>query len=56
MKLAGWIALFNGKKLEIPKDDFPGIYQAKQFAIKELKVPKSKVGLMAIAPAYQEET
>ena len=51
----GWIAFYNGKKLEIPKSDVDGgIYEAKQKAIKELKVPKSKLGLLAIKPAYNE--
>lgn len=51
----GWIAFYNGKKLEIPKSDIDGgIYEAKQKAIKELKVPKSKIGLLSIKPAYNE--
>lgn len=51
----GWIAFYNGKKLEIPKSDVDGgIYEAKQKAIKELKVPKSKIGLLSIKPAYNE--
>ena len=52
-KLAGWIAIYGGKKLEIKKSEADGIYGAKQLAIKKLKVPKSKVGLMAIEPAYE---
>lgn len=54
-KFAGWIAIFNGKRLEIKKEEANGIYGAKQLAIKVLKVPKSKVGLLAIGPAYEEE-
>jgi hypothetical protein len=51
----GWIAFYNGKKLEIPKSDVDGgIYEAKQKAIKELKVPKSKIELLSIKPAYNE--
>lgn len=50
----GWIAIYQGKKLEIPKSEANGIYDAKQKAIKELKVPKSKVGMLAIKPAYNE--
>ena len=51
----GWIAFYNDKKLEIPKSDVDGgIYAAKQKAIKELKVPKSNIGLLSIKPAYNE--
>jgi hypothetical protein len=52
-KLKGWIAIYNNKKLEIKLDkDADSLYGAKKFAIKALKVPKSKVGLLAIEPAY----
>jgi hypothetical protein len=54
-KHAGWIAMFNGKKVEIRKDkDAKDLYTAKQFAIKALNVPKSKQGLLAVEPAYEE--
>ena len=54
-EVTGWIAVYGDKKLEIPKsDEIPGIYQAKMYAIKTLKVPKSEQGLLAIAPAYNE--
>jgi hypothetical protein len=53
-KIAGWIAIYNGKKLEIKKSEANGIYGAKQLAIKKLKVPKSKQGLLAIEPAYDD--
>ena len=53
-KFAGWIAIFNGKKIEIGKSEASGIYGAKQLAIEKLKVPKSKQGLLAIEPAYNE--
>jgi len=52
----GWIAFFNGKKLEITKKDAKNLWGAKQFAINKLKVPKSKQGLLAIEPAYNEST
>ena len=52
----GWIAFFNGKKLEISKKDASSLYSAKLFAINKLKVPKSKQGLLAIEPAYNEST
>jgi len=50
----GWIAMYNGKKLEITKNDAKDLYSAKMYAAKELKVPKSKMGLLAISPAYNE--
>ena len=53
-QFAGWIAIFNGKRLEIKKEEADGIYQAKLIAIDKLKVPKSKTGLLAIAPAYND--
>lgn len=53
-KFAGWIAIYNGKKLEIRVDkDAHNLLSAKEFAIKTLKVPKSKQGLIALAPAYE---
>ena len=51
---AGWIAFFNGKKVEITKDEAKDLWAAKQLAIAKLKVPKSKVGMLAIAPAVEE--
>jgi hypothetical protein len=53
---AGWIAMFNGKKLEISKDKAKDLYGAKMYAAKELRVPKAKMGLLAIKAAYNEET
>lgn len=50
----GWIAMYNGKKVEITKSDAKDLYSAKMYAAKELKVPKSKMGLLAIEPAYNE--
>lgn len=41
----GYIALYQDKKLELYADS---LYDAKLKAIKELKVPKSKQGLMAV--------
>lgn len=53
MELVGWIAIYNSKRLEITKDvDATDLWSAKQFAIKYFKVPKSKSGLLAIAPGY----
>ena len=53
-KVAGWIAFYGGKKLEIKKSEADGIWPAKQLAIKHFKVPKSKQGLLAIKPAHEE--
>lgn len=53
-KFAGWIAFYNNKKLEIKKSEASDLYGAKQLAIKKLKVPKSKEGLLAIEPAYDD--
>jgi len=50
----GWIAMYNGKKLEITKNDAKDLYGAKMYAAKELKVPKSKMGVLAVKPAYNE--
>ena len=54
MKQVGYIAFYNGKRIEIPLE-IGGIYDAKLEAIKQLKVPKSKQGLLAIAPGYESE-
>jgi hypothetical protein len=51
---AGWIAGYNGKQIEIKKGEAKDLYNAKLLAIKKLKVPKSKVGLMFIKPAVDE--
>lgn len=53
-EMAGWIAIYNGKKLEIKKSEAKDIWGAKQLAIKKLKVPKSKQGLLAIDVAYDD--
>ena len=55
LKLAGWIAIFNGKQIEIRLDEAESLWGAKKIAIQRLKVPKSKTGLLAIAPGYEEE-
>jgi hypothetical protein len=53
-KFAGWVAIFNGKKIEIDKSEAKDLWGAKQIAIKRLNVPKSKQGLLAIKPGYNE--
>jgi hypothetical protein len=55
-EIAGWIAIFKGKRLEIDKSEAKDLYGAKQLAIKKLNVPKSQTGLLSIAPAYNENT
>jgi hypothetical protein len=54
-EVAGWIAMYNGQKLEIKKTEAKDLYSAKLKAIAHFKVPKSKQGLLAIKPAYNEE-
>ena len=51
-EFAGWIAIYNNKRVEIEKTEATDLYGAKQLAIKLLKVPKSKTGILSIAPAY----
>ena len=52
-KLKGWIAIYNNQRLEIKLDtDAKNLWDAKKFAIEKLKIPKSKHGQVAIAPAY----
>ena len=54
-KVVGWIAFYNQKQLEIKKGvDANDLSGAKQFAIKAMKVPKSKQGLLSIEPAYDD--
>ena len=54
-KFAGWVAIdHKGKRLEIKKSEAKDLYNAKLFAIKKLKVPKSKESMLAIKPAYNE--
>jgi hypothetical protein len=51
---AEFYAWFNGKRISVKAKD---AYEAKQKAIKELRVPKSKVGLLALMSkdAYEKE-
>jgi hypothetical protein len=52
--MVGWIAIYNRKKIEIKKSEAKDLWDAKQLAIKKLKVPKSKQGLLAIDVAYDD--
>lgn len=54
-EIAGWIAHYNGQKHEIKKHEAKDLYDAKQKAIAHFKAPKSKHGLIAVKPAYNEE-
>ena len=53
-KFAGWVAIYNGKRIEISREEASGIYEAKKIAVTKLKVPQTKLGLLAIAPGYEE--
>ena len=51
---AGWVAIYQGKRIEIPKNEANSLYDAKLKAIEKLRVPKSKVGLLVVQPGYNE--
>ena len=51
---AGWVAFYKNRRVEIKKTEACDLYGAKQLAIQLMKVPKSKTGLIAIAPAYDD--
>jgi hypothetical protein len=53
-EFAGWVAIYNRNRIEIDKSEAKDLWGAKQIAIKKLNVPKSKQGLLAIKPAYNE--
>ncbi len=53
-EFAGWIAIYNGRSISIEKWAAKGIYEAKELALAHFKVPKSKRGLLAIEPAYED--
>ena len=55
-KVKGWIAIYNGKELEIPNDGkVKGILGAKQLAIQHFDIPMSKWGKLAISIAESVE-
>ena len=54
LRVAGWIAMFKGKKMEIEKNQADGIQGAKQLAIKKWNIPKEKQSLLSIEPAYAD--
>lgn len=47
----GYIAFYNDKRIEIHAKS---LYEAKVEAIKQLKVPKSKQGLLAVVLAEKD--
>lgn len=53
-KLAGWVAFYGYKHLEILVSEARDIGHAKEIALKHFKVPKSKRGLLAIEPGYDD--
>lgn len=54
-EVSGWVAMYDGKKLEIKNDGkIKGLLGAKEHAIKALKVPKSKLGLLSIKAVVDE--
>lgn len=54
-QLEGWIAMWNDKRLEIyVGKDADDLWSAKQFAIKTMRIPKSKQGLLSVTPAYKD--
>lgn len=58
--VAGWIAILDGKRVEIRREEADSLYSAKKLAIQKLAklfgrpIPKSKESLMSIEPAYDE--
>ena len=52
---AGFIAFYDDQKLEISKDKASDLWDAKKIAIAHFNIPKSKQGLLAVEPAYEEE-
>lgn len=53
---AGWIAMYNGKKLDIVKGrDANDLWGAKQFAIKHFNIPKSRQSQLAIDVAFDDD-
>ena len=53
---AGWIAMYADCRIEIKKNEAKDLYGAKLLAIDLMNVPKSKQGLLAIEPAYEDES
>ncbi len=50
--IKGYLAHYNGKTLEITKEEANSLYSAKMYAIKELKLSKKQSYLLSINPAY----
>ena len=52
--LSGYVAIYEGKCLEILKEDAKDLYTAKLKAIKYWNIPKSKQSLLSVEPGYDE--
>lgn len=52
---SGYVAMYEGKRLEILKEDAKDLYAAKLKAINYWNIPKSKQGLLAIEPGYDKK-
>ena len=52
--MLGWIAIYNGHRIEILKSEANGIYNAKKIAITEFtkKFKRVNVNLISIEPGY----
>tara|TARA_Y100000310_G_scaffold344035_2_gene454685 strand:- start:1614 stop:1808 length:195 start_codon:yes stop_codon:yes gene_type:complete len=51
--LVGWIACWNGKKVEVDTSEASSLWSAQQVAIKKLKPPKSQHHMVTTMPAYK---
>ena len=54
--IMGWIAIYNGHRIDILKSEADGIYNAKKIAIVEFKKKFKRVNLnlISISPGYGE--
>ena len=54
--MIGWIAIYNGHRIEILKSEADGIYNAKKIAIIEFKkkFKRVNINLITIAPGYNK--
>lgn len=53
-KFAGWIIMWNNKKMEVDKSEAKDLWGAKKIAIKKWNVPKSKQHMMIVKPGYED--
>ena len=54
--LAGWIAIYNGTKIEIKKSEADSLYAAKKLSILKFKkkFKNVKEHMISIAPGYED--